>query len=85
MKDYVELLLFYNDRLCKHSLAPLSRSAVVSSRNTEYLGHKPRRERGDLAEARLFAFLRGPIWYGAYQYRSSHELRDTDPLQHVAV
>jgi hypothetical protein len=38
MKDRVELLLFYNDRLCKHSLAPLSRSAVVSSRNTEHLG-----------------------------------------------
>jgi hypothetical protein len=32
MKDRVELLLFYNDRLCKHSFAPLSLSAVVSSR-----------------------------------------------------
>ena len=38
MKDRVELLLFYNDSLCKYSLAPLSRSAVVSSRNIEYLG-----------------------------------------------
>ena len=38
MKDRVELLLFYNDRLCKHPLAPFSRSVVVSSRNTEYLG-----------------------------------------------
>src|SRR2546421_6939626 len=45
----------------------------------------PRREPGDLAEARLFAFLRGPIWYGACQHPSSHESRDTDPLQHVAV
>jgi hypothetical protein len=40
------------------------------------------RERGlgDLAEARLFTFLRGSIWYGACQYRSSHGPRDTDPL-----
>jgi hypothetical protein len=47
--------------------------------------HKPRREPGDLAEARLFAFLRGSIRYGACQHRSSHGPRDTDPLQHVAV
>src|SRR5271170_1068010 len=47
--------------------------------------HKPRREPGDLAEARLFVFLRGSIWYGACQCRSSHGPRDTDPLRHVAV
>jgi hypothetical protein len=47
--------------------------------------HKPRRELGDLAEARLFACLREPIWYEACQYRSSHGPRDADPLQHVAV
>ena len=47
--------------------------------------HKPRRKPGGLAEARLFAFLRGSIWYGACQYRSSHGPRDTDLLQHVAV
>jgi hypothetical protein len=41
--------------------------------------------RRDLAETRLFVFLRGSIWYGACQYRSSHGSRDTDPLQHVAV
>jgi hypothetical protein len=46
--------------------------------------HKPCREPGDLAEARLFAFLRGSIWYEACQHRSSHGPRDTDPLQHVA-
>src|SRR2546423_6603455 len=51
----------------------------------EGLTPKPRRVPGDLAEARPFAFLRGSIWYGACQYRSSHGPRDTDPLQHVAV
>ena len=38
--------------------------------------HTSRREWGDLAEARLFAFLRGSIWYGACQHRSSHGPRD---------
>ena len=43
--------------------------------------HKP----GDLAEACLFVFPRGSIWYGVCQSQSSHRPRDTDPLQHVAV
>jgi hypothetical protein len=47
--------------------------------------HRPRRQGGDLTETRLFAFLRGSIWYVACRYRSSHGSRDTDPLQHVAV
>ena len=34
---------------------------------------------GDLAEARLFAFPRGSIWYGACQYRSLHGPRGIEP------
>jgi hypothetical protein len=44
-----------------------------------------RREWGDLAQARLFAFARGSIWYGPCQYRSSHRPEDADPLQDIIV
>jgi hypothetical protein len=72
---------------CKIEKNPLS----LPDREPPLLGgdsdgwYKPRRESGDLAEARLFAFLRGSIRYGACQHRSSHGPTDTDPLQHVAV
>ena len=57
------------------------RCGVVSDREDNDAWHKLRRGWGDLAGARLFVFLRGSIWYEAYQYRSSHRPGDTDPLQ----
>jgi hypothetical protein len=57
----------------------IDREPLLLDENSDVL-HRPRRERRDLAEAHLFMFLRGSIWYGACLYRSSHGPRDTNPL-----
>jgi hypothetical protein len=58
----------------KKTLSLLDREPPLLDKDSD-IWYSPRPERGDLAEARLFAFLRGSIRYGACQYRSSHGLR----------
>jgi|ERR1700722_2207705 len=48
----------------KNPLSLLDREPPLLDEDSN-VWHRPRWERGDLAEARLFAFLRGSIWYGS--------------------
>jgi hypothetical protein len=54
----------------KNPLSLLYREPPLLSEDSD-IWHKPRREPGDVAEARLLAFPRGSIWYAACHYRSS--------------
>jgi hypothetical protein len=54
----------------KNPLSLLYREPPLLGEDSD-IWHKPRREPGDVAEARLLAFPRGSIWYAACHYRSS--------------